>query len=254
MLLSTQLGVSIPQATEIIAHAIQAWYQHPKPDEVLLLVDFENAYNSLDRQAMIDAVCGDAPEFARYAAFCYGSPVPLIGDGFHLISAEGTQQGDVCGPLFFSLTLNRVLMECGQDEPDRWSRAYLDDVNTCGKEQKVLGYFQRIKAKSPSIGLKINLNKCQLWGPSVEDPHPSGIPVANGRRASRSLVLLWYQSSSCRRMSTASLRSWAACLERLSQLADTHARFHILQKSLHDYKVNHVLPHAPFRSGHQLKR
>ena len=29
--LPSQLGVSIPQATEIIAHAVQAWHQHPQP-------------------------------------------------------------------------------------------------------------------------------------------------------------------------------------------------------------------------------
>ena len=92
---------------------------NPQPGEALPPVDFENAYNSLDRQAMLDAVCTDAPEFARYAAFCYDAPAPLIGEGFCIRSEEGTQQGDVCGPLFFSLTLNQVLQKCGKDEPDR---------------------------------------------------------------------------------------------------------------------------------------
>ena len=84
----------------------------------------------------------------------------------------------MCGPLFFSLTLNKVLKKCGEDEPIRWSRAYLDDVTAGGKEQKVLRFFDQVVENMLSIGLKVNLRKCRLSGPKVQDPHPSGIPAA----------------------------------------------------------------------------
>lgn len=251
-LLPIQLGVSIPQATEIIAHAVQAWYQHPKPDEALLLIDFENAYNSLDRQAMVNAVCADAPEFARYAAFCYGSPVPLVGDGFRIRSEEGTQQGDVCGPLFFSLTLNRVLRECGENEPGYWSRAYLDDVNACGREEKLLHYFDKIVEMAPSIGLRVNLAKCCLWGPNVRLQHPSGIPVVPWNEGVKILGTPVGSDMFVKAQVDLISAKLDACLERLSQLADSYAGFHLLRSCLSACKVTHLLRALPFEQGVSL--
>ena len=159
-LIPLQLGVAVPQAAEIIAQAVQAWYSHPQPDEVVLLVDFKNAYNTLDRQAMLDAVCAEAPQFARYAAFCYSAPTPLMGAGFSLQSEEGTQQGDVCGPLFFALTLHRVLRVACPPDPRRWSSSFIDDVTLCGKEDRVLEALSKLRSSSESIGLNVNLEKC----------------------------------------------------------------------------------------------
>ena len=82
---------------------------------------------------MLDAVCAEAPQFARYAAFCYSAPTPLVGAGFRLQSEEGTQQGDVGGPLFYALTLHRVLRTPRPLEPGRWASSYLDDRTMCTK-------------------------------------------------------------------------------------------------------------------------
>jgi hypothetical protein len=179
-----QLGVATPQATEIVAHAVRAWAQCAPSDEAVLLVDFANAFNSLDRQKMLETIFKDAPEFAQYASFCYGGPTPLVCSGFQILSEEGTQQGDVCGPLFFAVTLQRILLEACPDLPGRWCRSYLDDITLCGKTPLIEAAFEKLRSLAPSIGLQVNNSKCCLWGPSVSHfddlqvtPWHSGIKV-----------------------------------------------------------------------------
>ena len=121
----------MPKAAEIISHGVRA--ESASPDESLILVDFENAYNTLDRQKMLDAIALDAPAFLQYANFCYGAETPLRGRDFQIPSSEGTQQGDCCGPIFFSVTLQQLLRLCCPASPDGWARFYLDDGNLCGK-------------------------------------------------------------------------------------------------------------------------
>ena len=82
---------------------MQAWAACARSDETLILVDFANAYNSLDRQKMLEAIAAEAPSFLRYANFCYGAATPLRGRDFLMWSEEGTQQGDCCGHIVFSV-------------------------------------------------------------------------------------------------------------------------------------------------------
>ena len=55
-LLPLQMGVGILKAAEIISHAVQAWSESARSDESLILVDFENAFNTLDRKKMLEAI------------------------------------------------------------------------------------------------------------------------------------------------------------------------------------------------------
>ena len=61
------LGVNVAQGTEAIIHAVRAFAERASPGEAVVLVDFQNAYNTLDRQVMLDSIAVDAPAFAPYA-------------------------------------------------------------------------------------------------------------------------------------------------------------------------------------------
>ena len=72
------------------------------PDQALVKLDFKNAFNLTRRDRMLEATCSLAPDIFPLA---YSAPSHLFW-GDHLISsAEGVQQGDPLGPLFFCLTL-----------------------------------------------------------------------------------------------------------------------------------------------------
>ena len=104
-----QVGVGIPGAAEAIIHKLHQWHRQAKSGHGFLAIDFSNAFNTVDRNAMLEAIARRCPRFLPYAWFCYGGGTPLQGDGFCITSAQGTQQGDACGPLFFSVTLQGVL-------------------------------------------------------------------------------------------------------------------------------------------------
>ena len=228
------------------------WHSHPGPSEIIALVDFENAYNTLDRQAMITTVCEEAPPFARYAAFCYGAPTPLFGSGFCFMSEEGTEQGDVCGPLFFSKTLQRVLRKTCHDSPGLWSRAYLDDVTLCGKQERVLASLADLCSESATIGLKASLSKCRLRGPELPETHPSGIPVVPWSAGLKILGTPVGSPKFVAEFVADVSERLQDCLDRLSLLGDSFASFHILRSCLSACKVNHLLRSLPFEQGTPL--
>ena len=85
------------------------WARSAPSGHAVLAVDFTNAYNTVDRTAMLAAIGEMCPSFLPYANWCYGGATTLKADGFSIASTVGTQQGDVCGPLFFSVTLQKVI-------------------------------------------------------------------------------------------------------------------------------------------------
>ncbi len=70
-LLPHQMGVGVPNAAEIIAHAARAWAAGARADESLIMADFTNAFNTLDRQNILEEITVEAPVFLPYANYCY---------------------------------------------------------------------------------------------------------------------------------------------------------------------------------------
>ena len=238
------MGVRVPKAAEITSHAVQAWANAARSDESLILVDFANAYNSVDRQKVLGAVALEAPSFLPYANFCYGSETPLRGRDFLLWSAEGTQQGDCCGPVFFSVTLQQLLRECCPPSAQAWNRWYLDDGTLCGQTSAVEAMFNRLVHKSPDFGLQVNVQKCKQWGPVPSQtalapgvPWDSGVKVLGVPVGSPGFI----QDYSRRVLS-----KLQGCLERLKLLGCTFSGFHILRSCLSACKVMFLLRTLPY--------
>ena len=103
-----QLGVGSRSGAETIIHKVRSWYRMAPPDHVLLQLDFKNAYNSINRTAMLQAVEEHCPLFRPYAQACYSNPAVLYGQNFQLSSEEGEHQGCPCGPLFCAVTTIQV--------------------------------------------------------------------------------------------------------------------------------------------------
>ena len=167
-LLPTQVGVGVPSAPELVALSASAWASCPPAGEGLLSIDFANAFNSVDRSAMLSSVYSCAPAFAQYARLCYGAPSPLVGKGFVLSSSQGTQQGDACGPLFFSLAIQPLVLALAPHL--KWSRWYLDDGLLCGDQRSLEAAFSLLLDRSSALGLSPRLPKCKLWAPFLPPP------------------------------------------------------------------------------------
>ena len=100
----------------------------PESQRWTLLVDFANAFNSVDREAMFVAFRHCLPGLSAWMESCY-SCHPILRMGNEVIhSCCGVQQGDPLGPLGFSLTLHPIIERIKAEVPSLplnvW---YLDD-------------------------------------------------------------------------------------------------------------------------------
>ncbi|GJW41336.1 putative reverse transcriptase domain-containing protein [Tanacetum coccineum] len=166
-----QFGVGVPEGGEAIIHAINCLVED-RGDDVglsMLLVDFQNAFNLVDRTIMLEEVRLRCPAISRWVEFCYSSPARLYYEEYFLWSCQGVQQGDPLGPLLFSLVLHPLICKI-RDSFNLFLHAwYLDDGTIVGDTLVVGKVLELITEDGPRCGLHLNIDKTELFWPK-EDP------------------------------------------------------------------------------------
>ncbi|GJZ14242.1 hypothetical protein Tco_0549472 [Tanacetum coccineum] len=103
----------------------------------MLLVDFQNAFNLVDRAVMLEEVRQRCPAISRWVEFCYSRPARLYYGEHLLWSCQGA-----------------------------W---YLDDGTIVGDTLVVGKVLELITEDGPRCGLHLNVDKIELFWPK-EDP------------------------------------------------------------------------------------
>ena len=80
-------------------------------NEILLKLDFENAFNTVRRDKMLIAVKEVVPMLLPFVHSAYSTSSTLFWGNKILESAEGVQQGDPLGPLLFCLVIHQLLTQ-----------------------------------------------------------------------------------------------------------------------------------------------
>ena len=127
-----QVGVGLLAGCEAILHSVTNVHESPSipaDHRFTLLVDFSNAFNSVDRAAMfptakraadsgthskfnglkLPEVRSRIPTIASWMECSYGSQPNLLLDDQTIPSCCGVQQGDPLGPLGFALVLHTII-------------------------------------------------------------------------------------------------------------------------------------------------
>ncbi len=120
-------------------------------------MDFRNAFNSIRRDKVLEAVQDLCQDIYPLVHSSYSAPSSLLGGESVISSQEGVQQGDPLGPLLFCLALHRHCMQMCSF----LSVMYMDDVSIGGTLEDVQNDLQVIK-DAEILGLSLNPKKCEL--------------------------------------------------------------------------------------------
>lgn len=158
LLAPRQLGVGVRGGAEAAVHAARRFAGRMDVDQVLIKLDFKNAFNTLKREAILDAVHRQAPDIYNLCRLAYGQSSSLNFKGTIILSEQGCQQGDPLGPLLFSLTINSML----QDLKSELVLGYLDDITIGGQLSVVTDDFFNLQSRAADLGLQLNEQKCEV--------------------------------------------------------------------------------------------
>jgi ubiquitin carboxyl-terminal hydrolase 44/49 len=139
------------------------------PAGVVLKLDFENAFNSVDRRRIGEEVDATFPALSAWFRLCYETPAILTCQGKLLPfrSCRGVQQGDPLGPFFFSLALKKMCTRLRATD-GVLSVWYLDDGTIVGPVDAVFEAWQLVQQESEEIGLRLNTKKCELFAQAAD--------------------------------------------------------------------------------------
>ena len=165
-----QLWVGIKGGCEVIVHATSQLRSSPSHNQHwTLMLDFSNAFNSINREAMFVEFRRFLPGLSAWVESCYTQqPLLLLGDN-SICSCFGVQQGDplaALGPLGFTLTLHPLVERIRAEVPsltlNTW---YLDDGTLVG----------------PPGSLATALHIVECWPLNWPPPQPREIPAPCSR-------------------------------------------------------------------------
>ncbi|KAL0221782.1 hypothetical protein RCL1_001636 [Eukaryota sp. TZLM3-RCL] len=102
------------------------------PNHFILKLDFKNAFNSVRRSAIFDALFNFFPHLVPFFYRFYGSSASIAFNEHTLFSTSGVGQGDPLGPFLFCLTIHPVLVTLQSLFPNIKIIAYMNDISLIG--------------------------------------------------------------------------------------------------------------------------
>ena len=150
-----QVCAGLSGGVEAAVHAAREIFED-STTEALILVDAENAFNSLNRQAALNNMQVICPELATYLLNTYREPARLFIESSEesIWSEEGTTQGDPPAMGFYACgTMPIVLSATGNVENDTVRQIwYADDSAAGGKLHGVKSWWENLCKIGPLLG------------------------------------------------------------------------------------------------------
>ena len=243
-----QLGVCVKGGCEAIIHAVsKLTSSSPADRRWTLQLDFCNAFNNINRNAMFVEIRRCIPSISAWMESCYSCQPLLLGkDSIH--SCCGVQQGDPLGPPGFALSLHPLVERIKAEAPGLALNAwYLDDGTLVGSPEDLAAALHIVKRDSPSLGLHLNCSKSLLFIPdevaAPNSPLPSDIPII--RRGFCLLGCPVCPPDYCEEVFRGRLAKLRVSLVALLDMGDSQLETTLLHSCLALPKVSFVLHACP---------
>ena len=161
---------------EVAVHTIDQLLQNDEVEGVLL-VDASNAFNSLNRAAMLRNIQILCPSFATSVINLYRGEAELFVGGETLLSKEGTTQGDSLAMAINALSTLPLIDSVKQRGlTQTW---FADDACGGSRLETIHSWWLQLVSEGPKYGYFVNSPKTWLL---VKDQHPlSPSPLLVGR-------------------------------------------------------------------------
>ena len=152
---------------EAAVHAMFKMYKEERT-EAVLLVDAENAFNSVNRKVFLHNVNVVCPSISIYIQNCYKLPSRLfIIGGTEIKSSEGTTQGDPVAMSIYALSfipLMLMVLEITNTKTNSDAKmvAYVDDFSAAGSISSLKYWWDILYELSPKFGYFLDPTKSWL--------------------------------------------------------------------------------------------
>ena len=131
--------------------------------EAAILVDAENAFNCLNREAALHNIGRRCPIINRYLRNTYSSASKLhLGDGTFILSQEGVTQGDNLAMGIYAISTRGMIDDLLTTEPDVFQVWFADDSSGAGSLESLKRWWDRLNAIGPLYGYYPKASKTYL--------------------------------------------------------------------------------------------
>jgi hypothetical protein len=156
---ATQLCAGQEAGCEAAIHAMLQLFEADETD-ALLLVDADNAFNRLNRNAVLHNIHILCPELSVFAVNCYRVPTRLfVSGGVELASCEGTTQGDPLAMILYAIGIMPLIDLLRGKAKQVW---YADDAQAADKLTALRAWWDIIVEHGPRYGYFANSSKTKL--------------------------------------------------------------------------------------------
>ena len=197
--------------------------------DALLLVDADNAFNSLNRRVLLHNIKFLCPPMAIYIRNCYSVPSRLfVLGGNKISSSEGTTQGNLLAMPVYAIGITPLLEIINPEIPKDITMkhvAFADDLGGAGELLELRRWWDNIVLWGPKLGYNPNaLKSWLLVKPTTEEKAREmfgGTSInitADGRKYIGSYI---GSESGCGKYAEELVSSWCNQLKVLSKIAKT---------------------------------
>ena len=138
--------------SEAAIHSMREVFESEEA-EAAILVDAANAFNSINRQALLHNINIVCPIFSCYVNNCYRTPARLfVIGGTEITSEEGTTQGDPLGMAIYAIGLTPLLDFIQSLILEITMAAFADDITSAGECKMLRIWWDNLIKLGPLFG------------------------------------------------------------------------------------------------------